>query len=317
MDFEVAFVRASDMGISAAELEGIWHAMGAGTLGVPPQAHRVLDAVARNPNLPIHLAPACLGKQAAALAANPALPLLLQRNPEFVLESSVSRLLRTVRRLDTPVEILQLLSQHFRPLVADAARLHVRLAGEVPEGAWEVLLHEELAALPVGGRDWLQELHAWGLVPEWLAERHHLKATVRPALPRLPAPDTEIAQMPLETLALRYRSGALEPSEFLSRPDLPDDLVRALVAEELAASCTTRWLVLVLAVAGVWTEALLHECALSTNWLRRLGAAMNEKTPEKDLRRLRNDANRLVRAVATSTPSAGRGSGRPGPHRSA
>jgi hypothetical protein len=45
-------------------------------------------------------------------------------------------------------------------------------------------------------------------------------------------------------------------------------------------------------------EELLHEAALSTRWIRRLGAALNPRLVERDRKRLVDDANAIVRAVA-------------------
>jgi hypothetical protein len=63
----------------------------------------------------------------------------------------------------------------------------------------------------------------------------------------------------------------------------------------------TSGLVVVLVVALETHEGALHEAALSTRWIRRLGAALNQQLTEKDRKRLLGDANAIVRAVARDT----------------
>jgi hypothetical protein len=371
-DYVAALARASNSATPAEELERLWQEMGAGTVCISKEGHRVLDAIARNPNLPVTLAPACLGKQASALAENPALPLLMLECPDIARKSKIERLLRTLRRLDTPAEVVHLLAQHHRPIVAEAARLHVALAGELSEAEVETELRKELAALPIGGKAKLQELHDWGMVPIWLAETHHLKSSqvLPPDSLFIPTihlgPPTQeqdkgvqrildksswvchqlheqdkstflrqvsfnrphiqaemiqvledIVQMPIEILAGYYGQGLLDWFVFKLRTNLPHALQGALVAHRLAEDASSRGLALVLAVAGEWPVPLLEKHTRSRNWLNRLGVALNPQTPEKNLQRLRKDANRLVRGAATYRATAGRGFGRPEPRRSA
>lgn len=368
-DYAVALALASDSSTPSAVLERLWKQMGAGT-NYAQKEKRVMDAIARNPNLPTTLAPACLGIQAKALAENPALPLLMLECPDIARQSPVERLLRTLRRPDTPAEVLRMLAQHNRPIVAEAARLHVALEGELSEAEVETELRKELKVLSAGGKAKLQELHAWGLIPEWLTERHKLKPATRPVLPSFPQvclddlPATEgeldkahrilengdihelswllrnlgskreilseiiasekavqaasvmpdfvkiVACMSLEALMSYYRRGILQPAQFRFRADLPESFYPAMIAEELATLSSSRGLVLVLSIAALWPETQLHEHALSRNWLNRLGVALNPQTPEKDLRRLQKDANRIVRGAATYRTSASQGFGR-------
>lgn len=371
-DFAASLITASNPTTPADILERLWIEMGAGTNGISGEAHKVLDAIARNPNLPVKLAPACLGFQAKALAENPALPLLMLECPDIAHQSTIERLLRTLRRADTPTEVVQLLAHHHRPIVAEAARLHVSFAGELSETEVEAELRKELAALPIGGKPRLQELHAWGLVPEWLVQQHKLKSAQmpipdRPFVPSIHhGPPTEeqgegmqrildescwvchrldvqdkstflrqvsynppdiqarmtqvlkdIVQMPMEVLAGYYCLGRLDWFVFKLRTNLHHALSGAIAAHKLAEDSSSRGLALVLAIASEWPETLLEEHSRSRNWLNRLGVGLNPKAPEKALQRLKKDANRLVRAVATYRASADRGFGRPEPHRSA
>ncbi len=71
----------------------------------------------------------------------------------------------------------------------------------------------------------------------------------------------------------------------------------ALQMERLA----TIGLVMVLTLAHVVGEGLLHEATLSSRWFRRMGAALNPQLQEKDRKRLVEDANAVVRALARDT----------------
>lgn len=238
--------------------------------------------------------------------------------PDIARQSPVERLLRTLRRPDTPVEVVKFLAQHHRPIIAEAARLHVSLAGELAESEVETELRKELEVVSAGGMEKLQKLHAWGLVPEWAAKKHKLKPGSEAQLPikgwsyshNPRVPDGT----PVADIMEDYRRGDCLAIDFLHRDDLPEDMKRAVAAEVLGAATTSRGLVLVLGVAEIWPVTVLHEHTLSRNWLNRLGVALNPQTPEKDLRRLQKDANRIVRGAATYRASASRGFGRPEPH---
>ncbi|MGC4046480.1 MAG: hypothetical protein QM758_22030 [Armatimonas sp.] len=321
IDYAASLTLASDPTTPANTLERLWMSMGAGTGQVSQEGNRVMDAIARNPNLPAKLAPACLGFQAKALSENPALPLLMLECPDIAQQSPVERLLRTLRRSDTPTEVVRLLAQHQRPIIAEAARLHVSLAGELAENEVEAELRKELEAVPAGGKEKLQQLHDWGLVPEWAVKKHKLKPASEPQLPakgwnyynHRRVPET----LPITELIASYRRGEYRPIDFLHREDLPEELKRASVAENLGDATSARGLVMVCGIAEMWSAKRLHEHALSRNWLNRLGVALNKQTPEKDLQRLQKDANRVVRGAATYRASASRGFGQPEPHQSA
>lgn len=347
--------RASDPGCSGASLEALWREIGSFRFPLgPTAATRIQHAIAKNPNLTQTLAKQCFGQLSPSLAENPALPLLFLQNPQLAEDAAEETLLRMTRRLDSPASLLEVLTHHSIRQVREAARLHLALYGE----ATEENVRTELANLPIGGKEKLMTLHAWGLVPGWLATRHKLKPAIPPTLPEpiegcvndAPLTEAEVAELEQWLLAARpWKPGPLSaPAERLrtlaQRTDVKAGVLRALRGEkwlhkelesnpaspldlllELRASAivlartdashalktavtarvvdrtSSGGLVVVLALAHLHDDELLHESALSTRWIRRLGASLNPRLTEKDRKRLVEDATAIVRAVARDT----------------
>lgn len=361
-------VKASDPATSGAVLEALWREIGSFQfpLGLTV-ATRIRHAIAKNPNLTQWLAPQCFGQLSVSLAENPALPLLFLENPTLAEQAAEETLLRMTRRPDSPKTLLEILTQHSIRQVREAARLHVAIYGN----ASEEQVRQELAKLPIGGKDKLLLLHSWKLVPEWLAKVHKLKPRKEPILPAQISgcineePLTESERSQIEQLMLakansqwetysdQLREIAEKPyqkSEILyllsqnhflrdslranpaasipllvflgadkaliDRADAPFEVKASAVARQVEENAVSG-LIVVLALASARAdeqyheaaltkrravgEELLHEATLSTRWFRRLGAALNSRLAEKDRKRLVEDANAIVRAVARDT----------------
>lgn len=344
---------AADPSCTGEELERFWDIVGAWDfpLGVAAGV-RIQHQIAKNPNLTATLASRCLGQLSPSLMENPVLPLLLMESPRLAEDAPVETLLRMTRRLSSPPELLRVLTQHSRPQIAEAARLHLSLYGE----ASAAQVAEELLALKAGGKANLEALHSWGLMPPWLVAHHKLRAPKPPVFPPqiegsvndeplTPEEHSEVEQLiwnernlsfqerwerrneipsyinvpyrkaealrmlvesdrslvgsvlsnPSAPLDLLQRFGA--DTALLARADVPLELKREAAIRQVASGATVG-LAVVLSLAHAVGEALLHEAALSTRWLRRLGVALNPNTAPADQERLREDANALVRAVA-------------------
>lgn len=305
---------------------------------------RLKNVLASNPSLTPELAKHCFGRHAVALAENPVLPLLLMERPNLADSAPAETVLRLLRKPSAPVEMVRILSRHPQRQVAESARLHVSLYGEA--SAQQVL--DELAAMPIGGKEKLSTLHSWGLVPEWLVVRHKLRAPKPPVLP--PQIEGSVNERPVEKAewdTLRHSTRRRE--RLVQDPHLPADILRAMAESawgkqfvgnhpaspldllvaleldqsllartdapfELKASAAARQvarggtsgLVVVLSLAHTIGENLLHEAALSSRWIKRLGAALNARTRGADQERLIDDANALVRAVMRDPALRGR-----------
>lgn len=348
-------VKASDPATHGAELEALWREIGSFQFPLgPTAATRIRHAIARNPNLTQNLAKQCFGQLSTSLVENPALPLLFLENPTLAEDAAEETLLRMTRRPDSPRALLEILTQHSIRQVREAARLHVAIYGD----AGEDQVRQELAEMPLGGKEKLATLHAWKLVPGWLATHHRLKPAKEPSLPAplqgcvndTPLSEVEQAELDqqlaavgpwkpgplslageqLRVLAQRtdVKAGVLRTLfserwlhvDLEANPASPLDLLLDLRASEvilartdashaLKTAVTARQidrtssagLVVVLALAHIHDDDLLHESALSTRWIRRLGAALNPQLTEKDRKRLVGDANAIVRAVARDT----------------
>jgi len=258
--------RASDPTLSEDGLIQLWREVGAFDFPLGKGvALRVQHAIAKNPSLPVSLVSACLGQLSSSLVENPAFPLLLIQNPALIETAAEETLLRLLRHADASATMLQLLTNHSVSSMREAARLHVGLLGEATdEQVWA-----ELKTLKSGGKEKLELLHAWGLVPVWLATHHKLRAPQPRTLPSYLADELTV--------------------------DAPE-----------ALGAVVRWvfrngnsgMIVVLSGAHLAPGELLNETALSPRWQRRLGATLNPSVEAKDLKRLQADANALVRAVA-------------------
>ena len=127
-------------------------------------------AVAAHPNAPLDLLLQLAGEFPAAFCANPVLPLLLLEQPDLPARMDPDALRRLLCYAGVPQSILRWIAAHAAPPEAEAARLHIMLAGEV--GAdWPAHARAALwKAAPPSYSDLLLELLGLGAVPTWLLE---------------------------------------------------------------------------------------------------------------------------------------------------
>lgn len=134
---------------------------------------RVLAALAANPSTPPDTLIDLVPLAPAAFCRNPKAPLLAQKMPDFVdklFPAGLGLLLRSPR---APVSLVALVAASARyPTFAEAARLHVSLAGEADDDAWagEVFAYwrtylESVAENDLDARHAVRELVERGLVP--------------------------------------------------------------------------------------------------------------------------------------------------------
>ena len=127
-------------------------------------------AVAANPNAPLDVLLRLAGEFPAAFCANPVLPLLLLEQPDLPARMDPDALRRLMCYAGVPRPILAWIVAHAAPAEAEAARLHVGLAGQA--GAdWPELARAALwKATAPSYSDLLLELLGLGAVPDWLLE---------------------------------------------------------------------------------------------------------------------------------------------------
>lgn len=126
----------------------------------------------------------------AEFCANPALPLLLLEDPGLPARFEPVSLGRLLSHSDVPADFLEALALLGQPGPAQAARLHVGLAGQAGAG-WRDEIARAVAELPgLPADDLLPLLLALGRAPAWLAEPLAARLGPRPA-PAAPAPPAD------------------------------------------------------------------------------------------------------------------------------
>ena len=105
----------------------------------------IMEAIVQNPNAPPPLLARYLGDFPEAFCANPVAPLLLLETPTFWASVKEDALLRLLTLADVPAPVVAQLAQNPSPAVADAARLHIRFAGEL-QGPWHEAVREACKA---------------------------------------------------------------------------------------------------------------------------------------------------------------------------
>ncbi|WP_309717930.1 hypothetical protein [Armatimonas sp.] len=222
-------------------------------------------------------------------ASNPSFPLLLLES-ESLTHQNAWNLHHLLRRSDIPVSALELLTHVEARKVAQEARHHRGLAGDVAPG-WETELLQVLAS----------ELHRDRRLV-WLARVGALPETLNAALPYpirpTPLPSRSSRDVPLyEDWEPRWqynaRLGQLVMEKGLA---LPERDQRHAVLTFFASSDGE--LAPLLALAQVPARRLLTNATVAPVWYKRLGAALNHHLPTSALPRLTDDGNRWVRAVA-------------------
>jgi hypothetical protein len=228
-------------------------------------------AVAAHPNAPLDLLLHLAGELPAAFCSNPVLPLLLLEQPDLPARMEADTLRRLLGYAGVPPSILRWIAAHAAPPEAEAARLHIMLAGEA--GAdWPAHARTALwRAAPPSYTELLLELLSLGAIPAWLLEMLAGMGDVEVRTAVVRSPHT-----PRALLRPLRRAGASGDLRCYAPPAEPGD------PETLA------WL----ATGGVYARRV---------------AARNPTTPAPVLARLAADLDRSVRqgvAQNSATPPA-------------
>lgn len=260
----------------------------------------------------------------AAFFANPVSTLMLLDKPDLPLHCSPDMLLPLVRHADASPGFLSILSNHEVSLVADEARMHVNLGGEVAPERLDDELQRSLwqwQAPGLDGRSELIQAAEMRLIAPWIVAPLVLYGsdTLRRAIARN-------IERHCPTLALLHRAGARGDLAGYATPDptLPPDLLdllartapwgRCLAARHPATSPAT-----LVRLAGDRAPEVrrlaarnprlpataLASLAGDPHAVIRKEVGYNERTPRHALERLARDGQRHVRvAVATNRSSA-------------
>jgi hypothetical protein len=289
--------KASDPTTTGDELQALWDE--AGIWGFPlgnTTGRRIQGVIVQNPNLPLSLVRECFGELATELALNPALPLLCLEIPNLAKDAPEETVLRLLRRAELPKVIVEILCQHQTRAIADAARLHVACHPETMEEH----VRQELLMLPPGRKSTLKQLHDRCLLPGWLAEAHSMGERSEPILPEwFPSGSGQKKKTVEQLKAVGYWWAILDHKQ-ASAKDRAEAYANSL-AQKSSLSAQETGLGMVVAIAACTDSVSLHNFVLERLWFRRLGAALNPQLTEKDRKRLVNDANAIVRAVARDT----------------
>jgi hypothetical protein len=139
------------------------------------QQARTIAAVVGNPNTPLDILARYADDHIDAFCTNPILPLLPLEHPEFMSWLSPVSRSRILFQENPPPSLLSLLQKDRVPLVAEAASLHIGIAGEIDPANWEIevrtyLYRFVLAPAPGPERAILRELVEFDLAPAWAAD---------------------------------------------------------------------------------------------------------------------------------------------------
>lgn len=275
----------------------------------PPEELRKLadsgDAITRshvaaNPNTPTEVLLNLGGEFPGQVLNNPILPLLFLENPHlfttipldsllillqqekvpiFFLEWAVTQpkleiQLAVAMNAQTPKSVLEKLVDHQWSKIAEAARLHVNLAGEMPEG-WDEAARAAVESIDIIHIDWvyLEKLAKVGLIPDF---------AIKPLLRNL----SQHELYGLKVLKAAATSAHTAPSalEQLTKYDYWE--IRSAVACHLRTPAN-----------------ILAQLASDRDWLVREAVAYNPRTPTSILAQLANDCDWLVRNAVSCNPS--------------
>lgn len=207
-------------------------AMMAALGGITDEA--TLEAMAADPNISAEALAYLAGPFPAAFCANPVFPLLLLENPSLPAHMPPVSLGRLLAHGDVPADFVGAVVACGRPEMAEAARLHVAVAGELGAGWRDALVKalERVVALP---DDLLPLLVTLGLLPAWLAPRLMGadamvwaladRSTAEPVEPQLNAPSGRAA---------RAADSATPRDELWALADDEESAVRAALARNPA-----------------------------------------------------------------------------------
>lgn len=139
----------------------------------------VLRRMAVDPNTAPEALMFLAGICPAEFCANAVLPLLLLENPNLPQEVEPASLGRLLSYAGVPRDLLEAFAAHARPDLAQAAALHIGLAGE-GDADWPAALEQAVRALPdLPADDLLVALVLLDLVPTWLHPRLARSADLR------------------------------------------------------------------------------------------------------------------------------------------
>ena len=297
MTEEEYLAQASDPSTTSAELEVLWVQANRDHANLQSSGfRRVHGAIAQNPNVPPMRISECFGELATAFAQNPALPILYLENPNLAENASESNVLRLLKHTDTPAVIVEILSHHHTRAIADAARLHVTRH----PNATEEQVRQELLMLPQGRKSTLRQLYDRGILPRWLAEAHGLGERREPILPEWFPSDTRQSRKSVEHLKAVGDWWEILNHKQASTSECAEAYANILTQKN-GLNAPETGLGMVVAIATCTDSGSLHNFVLERLWFRRLGAAFNPRLTEKDRKRLVDDANAIVRAVARDT----------------
>ncbi|MGB3652203.1 MAG: HEAT repeat domain-containing protein [Rivularia sp. (in: cyanobacteria)] len=292
--------------------------------------------VAGNPNTPTAVLWELGTEFPQQLLKNPVFSLLLLENPNFVADiplvtlqgllkldevspqflelatshDDVEVLLTILMNPKTPKTALQKLTQLENIEVAEAARLHVSLAGEMQQG-WDeaALLAMQTTNLP---RDRQSEIFLWaiGAIPEYLLKT--LDAEVRLHIAESLNTNEQILAMLATDSYSQVRAMVAQnpytPSEVVEElmGDV-SDIVREAVAHHPLTPLTLhqQFQIQLEATENPVSEEILRQLSTS-QWMRiRLGVAAHSKAPREILLQLASDEDVMVRkAVALNLNSS-------------
>lgn len=275
----------------------------------PPEQLRKLadssDAITRsyiaaNPNTPTEVLLLLCGEFPAQFLNNPILSLLFLENPHVFNTIAIDNLLVLLQQEKVPVFFLEWAATQPKPeiqlavamnaqtpkpiletfvdsqwsKIAEAARLHVSLAGEMLEG-WDEAAKAAIQSIDIIHTDWvyLEKLAKLGLIPE---------IAIKPLFRNLPQHELYGLKV-LKAIAASAHTvpGILEQ---LTRYD--DWEIRSAVACNLRTPAT-----------------ILAQLASDRDWLVREAVAYNPRTPTSILAQLANDGDWLVRNAVSCNPS--------------
>jgi hypothetical protein len=130
----------------------------------------VAEMLAAHPNTPPDLLRGWLYSAPDAFLRNPVLPLLLLESPTFFDEVPEEMLLPLLARAAMPSPAARVLAESPHETIAQAARMHVAVAGEAGDD-WEAEVVWHLKRQPIEDEDAYYEFALLGLFPDWLTER--------------------------------------------------------------------------------------------------------------------------------------------------
>ncbi|MEW6491456.1 MAG: HEAT repeat domain-containing protein [Cyanobacteriota bacterium] len=229
--------------------------------------------VAANPNTPTEMLLKLGNEFPKQVVSNPVLPLLFLENPKILDQLfQPNSLWQIVLDAQTSTEVLRMLAHYKDTQIAEAAQLHVNLAGEMTQ-RWDEAAYKAIqtTAFNDNEREKAQKLAYKGLIPALIIEQlaRHQNKRIRSLVATSPDAPLKL----LEQLAQDW-----------------DNTIRQRVAQNPSASLKL-------------LKQLAHD---KDNWVRR-SVASNPSTSVEILEQLAQDRNNEVRgdvALHPNTPAA-------------